>query len=128
MISKGEYEAAAAQKAAAEKVMAEYHRHNDAAFAERWAKFKAGDTFFSDDELIYSARARCNECRAGMAYPKACGIWHRWDCSACLKGSEKGHGSFPFNIYDIKSEDQPSAEGRTTRPAPVSPLGSEVIQ
>lgn len=91
-------------------------------------------------ELIYAAFSRC-PCGAGMAYPKngdypahanrgdagpfnwPFGGW--WDCSAILLGEavEKGQpGSvehtavLPFAFYEIKSENQPSAKGATTRP------------
>lgn len=86
--------------------------------------------FFSDDELIYAATARC-QCGAGLAYspqdenpdlpykgPSA------WDCSDILTGraakvGESGHVQHddiaPFAFYEIKSEEQPSANGMTTR-------------
>jgi len=74
---------------------------------------------FTEEELRYSAAARC-KCGAGYAYPKKCGGGGQWDCSALLKG-EAAHGSshsasLPFMFYEVKSEEQPSAYGTTTRP------------
>lgn len=75
--------------------------------------FKAG-------ELIFAADSRC-QCGAGMAYPKGCGPNHYWDCSAILMGTAKPRdgkvhtGRLDFGFYNIKSETQPSAGGRTTR-------------
>jgi len=76
---------------------------------------------FSDDELLYSATARCN-CGAGMAYPHGTGIRGAWHCSDVLTGRAKDvtveHSQLSFMMYEIKSEDQPSANGATTRPKP----------
>ena len=85
-------------------------------------------------KLLYAATARC-PCGAGLAYPPD-GPGdetspHRWpfngywDCSAIWLGEaiESGQpGSvehtdkLPFAFYEIKSENQPSANGATTRP------------
>lgn len=90
------------------------------------------DRVWTDADLRYAATARC-QCGAGLAYaPKDPGDPRlpfkgpsAWDCSDILTGRavEKGQpGSvqhsdiYPFAFYEIKSEDQPSAEGRTTRP------------
>lgn len=87
---------------------------------------------FKDSELIYAATARC-ECGAGLAYPpnaepeedSVFKYWDYWDCSAILKGEAipqdqegavKHIGKLPFTFYEIKSENQPSANGVTTRP------------
>lgn len=74
---------------------------------------------FSPDELMYSATTRCM-CGAGLACPKNSSPRGSWYCSAILTGqAERGssHDSaFPFAFYEIKSEDQPSAGGQTTRP------------
>lgn len=79
---------------------------------------------YTDDELRYSAYSRC-ECGAGLAYPKDCGINHYWDCADILtgraipadkEGAKQHAGQLPFMFYEIKSEDQPSANGATTRP------------
>jgi hypothetical protein len=78
---------------------------------------------FSDSDLVYAADARCL-CGAGMAYEKGCGPNGYWDCSSILKGeaipkgqegSVKHEAQLPFAFYEIKSELQPSANGRTTR-------------
>ncbi len=81
-------------------------------------RFNENNEFFSDSDLIYSAGARCDKCGAGLAYPKDCGPWHQWTCSNVLKGigTDNGHGAYPFSFYEIKSENQPSAQGNTTRP------------
>ena len=79
---------------------------------------------FEPEELLFSATARCS-CRAGMAYPKKINSsTSSWFCSAVLLGEAKhpkdggltSHLEYPFAFYSIKSEDQPSAQGATTRP------------
>lgn len=81
----------------------------------------------TEDDLVYAADARC-PCGAGLAYVKNCGPYGRlahWDCSDILlgraiptgqDGSKLHTGKLPFQFYEIKSEKQPSANGRTTRP------------
>jgi hypothetical protein len=80
------------------------------------------------DGLIYSATARC-KCGAGLCYEEGkTGINGAWTCSVCvladranlpMEGWDKtAHQAFPFREYEIKSEDQPSAFGATTRPDP----------
>lgn len=74
---------------------------------------------FNADELIFAAHSRCN-CGAGWAYPKNIGMHGAWHCSSILLGTaEKGSlhdAPLPFSFYEIKSENQPSAKGATTRP------------
>lgn len=80
---------------------------------------------FSLDELVFAAGARC-ACGAGYAYPKGIGAMHgAWTCSDILLGrakpssdpEAKTHDSdLPFAFYEVKSENQPSAQGQTTRP------------
>jgi hypothetical protein len=78
-----------------------------------------------DERLIYAAYARC-PCGAGMAYDPAAEsgatIHGYWDCSAILLGKAddkvKHEARLPFAFYEIKSENQPSANGATTRPKP----------
>lgn len=95
---------------------------------------------YKPEELNYAAGARC-DCGAGLAYPEedvARGRNRVWVCSALLKGEVafdkdtwgnsgflvrkvlgddgKEHAAYPFAFYDVKSERQPSAGGRTTRP------------
>lgn len=86
---------------------------------------------FKDRELIYAATSRC-PCGAGLAYsskdedptlpykgPSA------WDCADVLTGraiksgqpGAVAHGLYPFALYEVKSENQPSAQGATTRPS-----------
>ena len=81
---------------------------------------------FTEDELIFAATSRC-QCGAGLAYPKNVGIDGSWDCSDILLGlaiksgepDAKTHsGEMPFTFYEIKSENQPSANGATTRRTP----------
>jgi hypothetical protein len=83
---------------------------------------KAGK-YYKDTDLIYAAYVRC-ECGAGMAYHRGTGSRGAWDCSDILTGRapEIGKpgavthtGRMPFLFYEIKSEDQPSAFGATTR-------------
>lgn len=82
---------------------------------------KKGHGNFRMDELIFASLARC-ECGAGFAYPKGVGVWGSWYCSDILRGkaetnsSEIKHSNCrPFSMYNIKSEQQPSANGATTR-------------
>lgn len=78
--------------------------------------------------LIYAATARC-KCGAGLAYRNGDTAW---DCSDILRGVAIPSGQpgsvmhsdrFPFVFYEIKGENQPSAEGRTTRQR-VTPLAT----
>jgi hypothetical protein len=79
-------------------------------------------------KLVYAATARC-PCGAGLAYePRGESgkpIQGYWDCSAILLGEAVPEGEpgsvqhtaqLPFLFYEIKSEQQPSAQGATTRP------------
>lgn len=72
--------------------------------------------------LVYAATNRC-PCGAGLAYEP--GGEREWDCSAILLGEAIPSGEpgavqhtarLPFAFYEIKGENQPSAEGATTRP------------
>lgn len=87
------------------------------------------------ERLRYAAYDRCR-CGAGLAYdpfqedsptspfrgPDA------WECSALLLATEPideerrslHTPALPFAFYEIKSEDQPSARGATTRPRETS--------
>lgn len=91
-----------------------------------------------NDRMIYAAYDRC-ECGAGMAYdPAAKGDPtsplvmeasgpSKWECSDILRFSTytadqklavkaATHTSpLPFAFYEVKSENQPSANGATTR-------------
>lgn len=83
---------------------------------------------YNIDDLKFSATARC-KCGAGLAYPKdgsqpeADSVFKMasdWWCYKILTGTDEsipgGHQIFPFSMYEIKSEDQPSANGLTTKP------------
>jgi hypothetical protein len=80
--------------------------------------------------MIYAATARC-DCGAGLAYgtedrlPGPFRAPSAWDCSAILlqeavpagQPGAVGHTQpLPFSMYEIKSENQPSANGHSTRP------------
>lgn len=84
-------------------------------------------------DLTYAATARCRACGAGLAYAEdrptlPFMIPSQWDCSAVLLGevvdNVAAHDAYPFAFYEIKSEDQPSANGRSTRPA--EPMGQSL--
>jgi len=115
MISKNEYETAIEQKKVLETLINTYHKEQDDIFNQRLKD----NPIFIDEELYYAATNRC-PCGAGLAYPKACSAYHYWDCSAILKGiadSNVQHiDRLPFNCYNIKSENQLSSKGVTTRP------------
>ena len=89
---------------------------------QRIARVITGDNTaaFSSSELRFAAFERCN-CGAGMAYPVDIGIQGAWYCSAILRGNAsrevKHSPAMSFAFFEIKSEDQPSASGATTREA-----------
>lgn len=84
-------------------------------------------TSTAHEQLRYSATARCR-CGSGLAYNRETigqekMLDQAWVCAAVLLGEvpdvpeQHGkHDQFPFFMYEIKDEGQPSAEGRTTRP------------
>ena len=119
MITEAELDAAMRRKAEAEEVIQQFAKQTVESFEARWEQFERGEKPFKDEELIYSAGARC-ACGAGLAYPKNCGIWHKWDCSKVLRGEEKqspAHSRLPFAFFSVISEQQKErAKGRTTRP------------
>lgn len=73
--------------------------------------------------MIFASHARC-PCGAGLAYDPSSEEVSRghgyWDCSAIILGtadaSVRHEVRMPFVFWDIKSENQPSAYGATTRP------------
>lgn len=79
---------------------------------------------YKPEELRFSARARCR-CGAGLAYDKdSHDIRGAWRCAAAMMHTlptpdpfDGQHVELPFMFYEIKSEDQPSAQGATTRPS-----------
>lgn len=93
------------------------------AISERVKRTRQADptAAFSADELRFAATERC-ACGAGLAYPIGCNVHDAWHCSAILRGiasRELAHSApLPFSFYEIKSEDQPSARGATTRDEP----------
>jgi len=114
MITKEQYQSAIkAEKEARETINAYHVQKTEEADARR-----ASGKPFTDEELIYSAFTLC-PCGHGYAYPRECGSTRQWDCSAILKGiATEGvkHGDvLPFAFYEVKSEEQPSANGHTTR-------------
>lgn len=85
------------------------------------------DGTLADSDLVYAAFARC-DCGAGMAYRKDSGVRGQWECSDILAGRAIRRGQpgakthtdpLPFAFYEVKSEQQPSANGSTTRPKKV---------
>lgn len=71
-------------------------------------------------KLTYAATNRCI-CGAGLAHKYFSNPMEGyWDCSEILDGtadkSVKHTAKLPFQFYEIKSENQPSARGMTTRP------------
>lgn len=117
MITQEEYDSARAQKESAEKIINAFWSQKLNNFADRWKRFEEKNEYFHNDDLVYSAGARC-KCGEGLAYPKDCGPNHQWTCSGVLTGrkNDNEHDAFPFAFYEIKSENQPSAKGNTTRP------------
>ena len=113
-ITEAEYAMAIAQEKAAKEIIVAYERQK----ADDFQKRLESGVPFTDEELIYAAWNLC-PCGHGMAYPKGCGAFHYWDCAGVLKGiaeKEAVHcGQHPFTMYNIKSENQPSANGQTTR-------------
>jgi hypothetical protein len=89
------------------------------ATAAKVKRCEMGQDKFDLAELVYAADNRCL-CGAGMAYPTTIGPWGSWICSAILLGQAQ-HGTthtrpMPFSMYEVKSENQPSANDATTRP------------
>lgn len=98
--------------------------------SEFWSKGKdideaamTGSRKFTNEELVYTAIGRC-VCEHGLAYPKNSSPRGNWICGALLLSGERSKDvlqnhspAYPFPMYSIKSEQQPSANGATTRPA-----------
>ena len=125
MDSRTDDELRAAQTAgeAATQELSRRARAQSEAISERVKRTRRADpsAAFSAAELIFAAYERC-VCGAGMAYPIGCSPHDAWHCSAILRGiasRERAHSSpMPFSFYEIKSENQPSANGATTRDEP----------
>ncbi|MDO8610118.1 MAG: hypothetical protein Q7R95_06190 [bacterium] len=118
MITEQQYEEAVSKCDEYEKIIHAYNKQSIENFDARWKRFNKNNEFFRDEDLVYSAYTQCKKCGAGLAYPKDCDAHHQWTCSNVLKGigTDKGHDAFSFIFYKIKSEQQPSAQGLTTRP------------
>lgn len=110
-VTKEQYDEAVTLKNKAQETIDKFFQQKRDSFALRMRE----NPIFTDDELFYSASARC-PCGHGLAYPKDCGPGHYWDCSAILKGiadtSVKHTDQLPFVFYDIKGE---SDRNGTTR-------------
>lgn len=92
-------------------------------WSKRWENVKPAP--LKDKQLIYAATKRC-PCGAGLAYSRKTEMHGFWDCSDILTGRAIPKGQpgsvqhtdrLPFVFYEIKGEQQPSANGATTRPA-----------
>lgn len=116
-VTEDEYKQSIKDEKAAQLVQRRWFHQNRIAYEARLAEFRNG-RFFTKDELCYSSDAKCS-CGYGVAYPKMTNNMHdKWTCAAVLLGRHAPntqHDAFPFAFYEIKSEDQPSAYGRTTR-------------
>ena len=116
MITKEQYYEAVKSNEEAEKIINQYLSEQRENFKNR---LKDG-SFFTDDELVYSAYNLC-PCGYGIAYPKDCGPDHYWDCSAILKGIASPNvehcGKLPFFMTKMKSENNvfPGNQKPTTR-------------
>ena len=110
-ITREQYEVASKQQDECQGVINAYHTQQ----LERFEKRLSDGTPFTDEELVYAASLLC-PCGHGLAYPKDCGPFHYWDCSAILKGiadpKAKHSGQLPFAFYDVKAE---SEHAGTTR-------------
>lgn len=126
---------AAKLRAEADALEAKARGLREKASEARQAELEAQPLF---DRLIYAANARCN-CGAGLAYdPANKGDKdspfkgpNKWECGDILRyktltldeqavvASKTHDRGFPFAFYEIKSENQPSANGQTTRPPPL---------
>ncbi len=106
----------------AESVVKDLRKLAAAAYAARLKAQTAAD------RIVYAATSRC-PCGAGLAFdplgedeasPFVGPLSGYWDCSKILLGTAdraaKHTGRLPFSFYNVKSEEQPSANGATTRP------------
>ena len=105
MITEEQYQQALQQKDQAQETINAYHIQKAEQFK---ARLESGEPF-TDDDLFYSATALC-PCGHGLAYPKGCGGFHYWDCSAVLKGIESHEVAhtekLPFAYYKVKGESE----------------------
>lgn len=112
-VTEEEYKDAVIQKERFEKIIHQYNRESQERFSERMRD----NPIFTDDELYYSAEARC-KCGSGLAYPKDCGPSHYWECAEILKGTADKNvihtERLPFTFFDLKGEG--SYKASSTRP------------
>ena len=105
MISQEQYDQAVKQVEENQKVINQYHTEKADTFEKRMKE----NPIFTDEELLYSAYSLC-PCGHGLAYPKNCGGFHYWDCSAILKGiaekNVKHVDKMPFTFYSVKGESE----------------------
>lgn len=115
MITEEQYQQAVQARDQAQETISQYFQQQQRAFEIRMTE----NPIFTDEELIYSRFTLC-PCGHGLAYPKGCGPWHYWDCSAILKGiSERTvlhTAQLPFAIFDVKSESAESTTRGVYRP------------
>lgn len=88
--------------------------------AELQALADVGDRDVTPDDLVWAATARCR-CGSGYAYPNFLHDPHgNWFCAASLLGTSpvgtEHDCAKPFAFWSIKSDQQLSAQGATTRP------------
>ena len=116
-VTEEEYGQALKDKQKADEVIRNYFLHQQEKFEIRLRE----NPVFEEDELFYSARARC-ECGAGLAYPRNCGGNHYWECSAILKGTAdetvQHIDRLPFAFYKVQGE---NTYAGTTRESGVVP-------
>ncbi len=114
MVTKEQLDKAHQDKEAAEKVIQQYNKER----AEEFEQRLKNNPIFTDEELVYSESALC-PCGHGLAYPKNCGPFHYWDCSAILKGvandEVKHTAQLPFTFYAIRAEGENPSSILTTR-------------
>jgi hypothetical protein len=99
--------------------LTQLHIEQHKGIEERVKLADRGKGDFKLEELTFAAHTRCI-CGHGFAYPNNCGPFSSWTCSAILRGLAQAGSShdsaMPFAFYELKSENQPSANGLTTRP------------
>lgn len=109
------------EDAAQEFINNAYQRRESQKFAARYQKYRMGDQYFEDWELVYAREKRC-DCGYGLAYPKDCGAFHHWACAGQLLGrADPGYthtGRLPFTMYKIKSETDDATTRGTVKPNP----------
>lgn len=114
MITRNQYDAAILAKEDADKIIRKFHIEKQEAFDVR---LKSGVPF-TDEELVYSSETLC-PCGYGLAYPKDCGPFHYWDCSAILKDiaddKVQHTAKLPFIMYEVHAEGETIGSTRTTR-------------